>query len=251
MSAQWVTLEQEVDRWRMLGRPVDLWWRDDDARTSTPELARLLELARETGAPLALAVIPEGARAEAFDDMAPWVEVLQHGADHLNRGGGQGKKTEFPLLEPAEEAIRRLQEGRRTLKQLFGECALAVLAPPWNRFAQDRVGDVVRAGFTGLSTFGPRQARRPVPGLLQINTHVDIIDWHAGRAFVGEARALDMMAAQLRACRLGQRDAGEPLGLLTHHELHDRAACDFLRRLFERSRKLAGLRWRRASEIFA
>lgn len=251
MSAHWLALEQEVAQWRDLGRPVDLWWRDDDACTPSTELARLLGLARETGVPLALAVIPMGARAEAFHGMAQHVEVLQHGADHLNRGGTQGKKTEFSLSEPAEEAIQRLLEGRWHLKQLFGERALAVLAPPWNRFAQDRVGDLVRAGFTGLSTFQPRQAREPAPGLLQINTHVDIIDWHAGRAFVGETRALDMMTAQLRACRLGQCDAGEPMGLLTHHELHDRAACDFLRRLFERSRKLAGLRWRRASEIFA
>ena len=250
MNAHWLALEQEVAQWRGLGRPVNLWWRDDDARTPSAELARLLDLARDTGVPLALAVIPHGARAEAFDGMPHLVEVLQHGADHLNRGSAQGKKTEFPLSEPAEEAIQRLLEGRRQLKQLFGERALAVLAPPWNRFAQARVGDLARAGYIGLSSFQPRQARELAPGLLQINTHVDIIDWRAGRVFVGEDSAVHMMAAQLSARRLGQCDADEPLGLLTHHAVHDRAAWEFLQRLFERSQALAGLRWRRASEIF-
>ena len=251
MSAHWLALEQEIAQWRGLGHLIDLWWRDDDACKPTAELARLLELARETGVPLALAVIPKGARLEAFDGMAPQVEVLQHGADHLNRGGAQGKKSEFPLTEPAVEAIQRLLAGRQHLKQLFGERALAVLAPPWNRFAQDRVGDLARAGYIGLSTFQPRQAREPAPGLRQINTHVDIIDWRAGRAFVGEERALEMMTAQLRARRLGQCDADEPLGLLTHHAVHDGGTWEFLERLFERSQALAGLRWWRASEIFA
>ena len=250
MSAHWLALEQEVAQWRDLGRPVDLWWRDDDACTATPELARLLGLTRETGVPLALAVIPMGARAEAFHGMAPQVEVLQHGADHLNRGGTQGKKTEFPLSEPAKEAIQRLIEGRRQLKQLFGERALAVLAPPWNRFAPARVGDLTRAGYIGLSTFQPRQAKEPAPGLMQVNTHVDIIDWRADRTFVGEERALQMMVMQLRARRLGQCDVDEALGLLTHHADHDRAAWEFLERLFECSQALAGLCWRRASEIF-
>ena len=250
MSAHWLALEQEVAQWRGLGRTVDLWWRDDDARTPTPELARLLELARDAGVPLALAVIPKGACAEAFAGMGRQVEVLQHGADHLNRGGAQGKKTEFPLSEPAQEAIQRLLEGRRRLLHLFGERALAVLVPPWNRFAPARVGDLARAGYIGLSSFQSRQAREPAPGLLQINTHVDIIDWRAGRVFVGEERSVHMMAAQLSARRLGQCDADEPLGLLTHHAVHDRSAWEFLERLFERSQALAGLCWRRASEVF-
>ena len=251
MSADWLALEQEVAQWRGLGRPVDIWWRDDDACVATPELSRLLALARDAGVPLALAVIPQGARADAFGDMAPQVEVLQHGADHLNRGGAQGKKTEFPLSEPAEEAIQRLLKGRRHLKQLFGERALAVLAPPWNRFAPDRIGDLARAGYIGLSTFQPRQGREPAPGLIQVNTHVDIIDWRAGRTFVGEERVLDMMATQMRARRLGQCDADEPLGLLTHHAVHEPSAWEFLQRLFERSQAMAGLRWRCASEIFS
>ena len=40
---------------RRSGRPVALWWRDDDAVADTPALRRLLEIAT---VPLALAVIP-------------------------------------------------------------------------------------------------------------------------------------------------------------------------------------------------
>lgn len=251
MSEHWLALDEEVARWRDLGRKVDLWWRDDDACTPTSELAHLLRLARDAGVPLALAVIPTGAVEQAFTDMPPQVEVLQHGADHFNRGGPQEKKTEFPLSEPAAEALQRLILGRQHLLQLFGERALAVLAPPWNRFAQARVGDLARAGYTGLSTFQPRQAKEPAPGLWQVNTHVDIIDWRSGRVFAGEDIVLQMLVAQLSAGRLGQRDADEPLGLLTHHGVHDRAAWKFVQRLFERSQVMTGLRWRRASEIFS
>ena len=53
-----IRLETELRRWRRLGcRPL-LWWRDDDVRKPTSSLERLLRIA--DGAPLSLAVIPDG-----------------------------------------------------------------------------------------------------------------------------------------------------------------------------------------------
>jgi hypothetical protein len=49
--------------------------------------------------------------------------------------------------------------------------------------------------------------------------------------------------------RTGGADGAEPTGWLTHHELHDSAAWNFLERLFERTRRL-GARWADAQGIF-
>ena len=59
----WTDLTRELDRWADSGRPATFWWRDDDALTVTPALDRLLGLARDHQAPLALAVVPAGATA--------------------------------------------------------------------------------------------------------------------------------------------------------------------------------------------
>ncbi len=251
MSASWDELTGEVALWQSLGWPIQWWWRDDDANHLAPELSRLLQLAGDSAVPLALAVVPLGVQAAAFDAMPHSVEVLQHGADHLNRGGANGKKTEYPESEPIESALERLLEGRLRLEQVFGERALPVLAPPWNRFPADRIKQLAAAGYNGISTFQPRQAAFPAPGLRQANTHVDIVDWRAGRGFVGETRALEAACAQMRARRLGQCDVSEPLGWLTHHAVHDEAAWSFLARLFERTRTMPGLCWMRAGDIFA
>jgi hypothetical protein len=250
MSSPWDDFSQEVALCHGLGQPVQCWWRDDDAHGATPELSRLFSLARDSALPLALAVIPLGLQAAAFDAMPLGVEVLQHGADHVNRAGGTEKKTEFPQSEPVDSAMDRLLQGRQRLTQAFGDRALPVLAPPWNRFPGGRFTQLAGAGYVGISTFQKRHAEFPVPGLRQCNTHVDIIDWQGGRGFVGEARALEMACAHLRTRRPDPCDAGEPLGWLTHHAVHDAAAWVFLARLFERSRRMPGLRWLRAGEIF-
>jgi hypothetical protein len=250
MSEAWDELEAELACWARQARPVRFWWRDDDAGRAAPELTRLLALARETQVPLALAVIPQFAQAEAFGTLPVHVGVLQHGVDHVNRTAAPQKKTEFPESEPAAMAIERLLHGRQTLRGLFGERALAVLVPPWNRFPADRAAELAAAGYIGLSTFAPRSHALAAPGLLQVNTHVDIIDWRNGKAFVGEQQALRLACAQLRARRSGAMDASEPVGWLTHHAVHDDAAWRFLQSLFERSRHWPGVRWQHPREIF-
>ena len=48
---------RELHLWRVAGRRLGLWWRDDDARAADPALERLLGLASRHGLPLTLAVI--------------------------------------------------------------------------------------------------------------------------------------------------------------------------------------------------
>src|ERR1700719_1993990 len=94
-TAEWSDLEDELDRWGLAGCAADLWWRDDDAVTLTPQLEELLELADEV--PIAMAVIPALARPElatALYGLAR-VAVLQHGWQHRNQAK-DGKKSEYP-----------------------------------------------------------------------------------------------------------------------------------------------------------
>jgi len=230
----WRELEEELAR-----RPVAFWWRDDDASGASPALRRLLDLSGKHGIPLALAVIPAGAGAEVFKLLHDQVTVLQHGTDHRNRAGPGAKKTEYPQSEPVEEALARISSGLERLRGFAGKRFIPVLAPPWNRIGHDVAKKLPAIGIRGLSTYGERASAEPVPGLRQVNTHVDIVAWRRGKRFIGEEAALGALA------RVMAKD--EPIGWLTHHAMHDEAAWEFLERLFT----LKHVRWLSAAEAFS
>lgn len=228
----WQALEAEIRR-----RPVQFWWRDDDASTVSPALGRALALSKNHRIPLALAVIPQELDESLSGLLHEHVTVLQHGTDHRNRAAAGEKKTEYPGAEPVDDALARISQGMKTLSPLPG--FIPVLAPPWNRIRKDLVDRLPGIGVQGLSAYGRQERREPVPGLRQVNTHVDIIAWRAGRRFAGEEQVLGQAIKWLAT--------GEPVGWLTHHAVHDAAAWDFLERLFT----LKGVRWLSAPEVFS
>jgi hypothetical protein len=250
VNAAWHKLSDEIARWRDAGRAAEFWWRDDDAARPDPALARLLALSANTSVPLALAVVPLGADPALLAGLGGTVSVLQHGTDHRNRAGPGEKKTEFPASEPPQAAIARLVTAREQLQAQAGDRFVPVLAPPWNRLPKPLVPQIAAAGYRGLSQYGARGSPYPAFGLKQVNTHIDIIAWRSGRGFAGETEALDAAVRHLSARRAGVLDAAEPTGFLTHHAAHDEAAWDFLRRLFETTRAIPGVEWRRAEELF-
>jgi hypothetical protein len=254
MSGPWDALARELDAWGAAGRIATLWWRDDDATRPTPELGRLLDIAGRHGVPLALAVIP----APAVPDLAQRLtggtaSVLQHGFAHRSHAGPGEKKAELGTQRPAATVLAELAEGRVRLARLFAGTAvpvLAVLVPPWNRIAGSIVAGLAATGFTGLSTYNARAARLAAPGLLQINTHADIVDWHGSRGFAGEAEALRLIVGHLAARRLGAADGDEPTGLITHHLVHDAACWNFCDLLAARVAAHPAARWLAAPDIF-
>lgn len=249
MSTTWDSLRDELARWRDAGRVADFWWRDDDAGQPAPALERLTRLAREAQVPLALAVIPQDAARELVQAPGALVSILQHGCDHRSRAGPGEKKSEFPATEPVADALQRLAQGRA---RIAGAHTLAVLVPPWNRVSSPGLLlQLAHAGFRGLSRYGRRGEASMAPGLVQVNTHVDIIDWQGTRGFVGEDAALAGTVAQLRARREGPGDRSEAIGVLSHHAVHDEACWAFLDRLFESSRRFGPAQWRRADALFA
>jgi|FEC22Drversion2_1045045.scaffolds.fasta_scaffold00400_3 peptidoglycan/xylan/chitin deacetylase (PgdA/CDA1 family) len=243
----WRDLQDEAARWAEAGRAADLWWRDDDAANAGPSLDRLLAIHRDTGVPLALAVVPAKATAALAERLArePGVDLLQHGYAHVNHAAALEKKIELGLQRPAMLVLGELGTGRMALERLFGKRPLTVLVPPWNRIAPALVPTLPEIGFTGLSTFGLRQRSHPVKGLLAVNTHVDLIDWKNQR-FVGEAVALGALVSALSRART----SGEPIGMLSHHLAMDAEAWDFLRSMWQRATKLPGLRLCPAHGLF-
>ncbi|OAI50088.1 hypothetical protein AYO46_10630 [Betaproteobacteria bacterium SCGC AG-212-J23] len=224
MALSWDRFVAEVER----RKPV-FWLRDDDAATVTPALERLLSFA----VPVALAVIPDLAEPSLFEKN---VAFLQHGCDHRNRAATGEKKTEFPATEAIPDALERLRRSRERLVSMGGDKVLPVVAPPWNRMRRELAAELPRIGIRGLSGYGEAES---LPGVLQVNTQVDIVAWRDGKRFIGDEEAARLaMTYVLR---------NQPVGWLTHHAVHDAAAWEFLERLFA----LRGPRWAGAAELFS
>jgi peptidoglycan/xylan/chitin deacetylase (PgdA/CDA1 family) len=242
-SAEWPDLVDELDRWEEAGRVAALWWRDDDAVAPTPNLYRLLEIAG--GAPLALAVIPADATLELASTLRwfPQVAVIHHGWCHANHAAA-GKKSEYPADRHPVDVADELDEGRKHLHRLFDRRALPVFVPPWNRFAERFVPLLAEAGFKAISQMAPRGdngPRRRIGGFAVIDVDLDVTAWHEERAFLGEAVALDRLAALLRARREAADDTA--IGVLTHHLVMDSATEDFLARLNQLVAAHSAVRW--------
>ena len=248
----WNDLGDELDRWADGGRGATLWWRDDDAVEATPGLDRLLGLRAALGVPLALAVVPASAGKDLAAAIAGagGVSLLQHGYAHRNHAADGERKAELGPGRAPEEALGELAAGRERLAALFGDPPAIVLVPPWNRIADRLLAHLGAAGYRGLSTYGPRARVLAAPGVVQVNTHVDVIDWRGGRGFVGEAAALGLAVGHLAARRAAAGNGGEPTGLLSHHLVHDAAAWDFIEAFIAATADHPAVRWLDAAEAF-
>ncbi|MCP5368246.1 MAG: polysaccharide deacetylase family protein [Hyphomicrobiales bacterium] len=246
--ATWQDLGREIEAWTSAGRAPTLWWRDDDLEFESPALDRLLDLSGQAGVPVALAAVPrdlaEGLGARLAP--VPGHAVLQHGFAHANHAPDDARKEEYGDHRPLPEMADEIAGGWRRIARLAG--ALPVFVPPWNRVSETVVGVLARCGLRGLSALGPRPGRVTGGGLVQVNVHVDIMDWGAYR-FAGDEPVLDQVLAHLGARRRGEVDATEPTGVMTHHRVHDDGCWSFLSRLFAATG--GGCRWLTAPEAFA
>jgi hypothetical protein len=256
-TARWSDLARELDDWAEEGRIATLWWRDDDAAAPCGRLDRLLEIAADV--PVALAVIPAeaelslaarlGDRGASSTD-GPAVGVLQHGWRHADHAA-PAKKSEYPADRPPAVVRAELRAGRARLRALFGSGALAVLAPPWNRFADAMLPLLAECRIAAISRFGPRRAVWPAPAVFEANVHVDPVCWKGDRGFVGDGVALGALVRHLRTRRAGVADPDEPTGILTHHLIQDEATGGFLARLVALTAAHPAARWLAGSEVFA
>jgi predicted glycosyltransferase len=233
-SLPWHLLYEALTRSAERHEAVQFWWRDDDAVAHTPSLDRLFKLAHAYGIPIAIASIPKLADDSLAARLAgePLARILVHGLAHTNHAPENRKKAEFGSDRPLPHLVDDARDGLRLAKARFGDALLPVFVPPWNRVSPDLMPELPKLGFRGLSTFGRRSAHDPAPGLVQANTHLDPIDWHAG----GGLRPVELLIAELAAAITAQGEAEnrEPIGLLTHHLVQDEATWGFCDELLVR-----------------
>ncbi|MBQ0823503.1 glycosyl transferase family 28 [Microvirga sp. HBU67558] len=232
-AIDWSPLDQALDRAQDRDCPVGFWWRDDDAVADTPELDRLLGLARRYDAGIGLAVIPSGIEASLAVRLAEENKAfaLVHGWSHADHAPAGEKKAEFGPHRTLDEMTAELERALHAARQFLGSRLLPVFVPPWNRIARDIVAILPGQGFRAISTFNDRMTAYPVSGLLQINTHVDPVDWHGTRSLADPALIIANLANAVERRAMGRADRGEPIGLLTHHLAHDDVIWSLCERL--------------------
>lgn len=229
MQIDWTPLRHALARHRHLGLSLPIWWRDDDAIAPSAALLKLENTAASLNMLVHLAVIPDLAQdalARAVTGSEHLVPLV-HGWRHQNHAPKGEKKAEFGSERSG--AADELKRGLEQMRRLFGPDMIPVFVPPWNRIDPCYLTPLVTAGFTGLSTFTPRQSRFAAPGLLQVNTHIDPIDWRGTRDLKDPALLISETVDLMTARAEGHADLSEPLGYLTHHLVHTQDVWDFTR----------------------
>jgi hypothetical protein len=227
----WEPVVEALDRWSAAGLRAPLWLRDDDAVEPSPALDRLTILAARFKVPIALAIIPAatGKALAATLENQLHVAPIVHGWAHRNHAAEGEKKQEFGPHRPLSEMRDELTRGLHKMKALYGTRLVPILVPPWNRIACELVECLSAIGYAAFSTFGLTSAA-PVPGSIpEINTHIDLIDFRGTR----KCRDHGLLAGAVAATLSHSLDHGRyPVGVLSHHLIHDAAAFDFLEGLF-------------------
>lgn len=239
----WDPLIAALDLWQAEGRVARFWLRDDDAVVPRPELSRLLDLGQRYDVPMTLAVVPAHTGEPLSHALAPLkdVNVVLHGWAHKNYAPPDQKQQELGRHRPSSVVLAELAEGVRRLRSYFGDRFYPILVPPWNRIDSGLIPKLAEIGIEGLSTFGSESAG----ALATVNTHVDIMDWHGTRGCRPWALIVADAVKRLNEMR-GGRGA---IGLLTHHEVHDEAAWDFIDGFINATKGHRACRWSALPEL--
>ena len=241
----WQPAAAALEECSRLGVSPRFWLRDDDASYPAAALDRLIKLAAAFEIPIALAIIPATTGEELAACLAPHTLTVPivHGWAHKNHAGKDEKKQEFGLHRPLVELQDELNRALDKMATLYPDRLVPIFVPPWNRIASELVGFLDEAGYSALSRFGRAPGIPVADGIAEINTHIDIMDWRGGKRCKDHG-----VLARLLAEALTQSLAagGYPIGILTHHLVHDEAAWDFLEKLFSFTR---GQRWLSAQEL--
>ena len=176
------SLGQELEAWAATGLIAKLWWRDDDAVTDTAQLRRLLEVARDVQAVVAVAVVPEHADCSLVHVLSgnPCC-VWQHGWGHkFHKSGEFGDGRTLDTM--ADDAVA----GARALDSLFGPVGWQkVFVPPNHKLSLAFKALIPKLGYLGLSAGAPLTP--PIKGVTEFNAEIDVMNWPEGKILEGSA----------------------------------------------------------------
>lgn len=249
----WERVSDELDIWKRERRRASFWWRDDDAGDVSLTLERMADVASLHRVAIALSVIPlkRTARLASFVERRKNLDVLVHGYAHISHARQGQAKREFGGARPMDAMTRDLAGGLALNGAAFGARLLPVLVPPWNRISPELLRHLPRLGFRGLSTWKPRPETAKIRGLLQVNAHLDPVNWRGGRVIKPEAQVASLLLRKLRWRRSNPCRALEPLGLLTHHEFWCAEKEQIVVNLLKATRNHPAVSWLSATEVFS
>jgi hypothetical protein len=239
-------LHRELDLWAASGRRLQMWWRDDGARTPSKPLDRLLSMARRYETPLTMAVIPDWDLSLLAARLAceRQVVVIQNGADHQSASLATEPKTEFPPGYSRDAMATRLVEARAGLGVM--PRFASVFAPRWKTVHPDLVGALRACDYRGLSGFG--QDMSSEWGLTRIDVHLDLMDGATAAGFTGG----DLFMSRFLKLARDRRRAGDwdqPIGVLTHHLDQDEAGWRFFDDFLDRMTGSPAVRWKSINDL--
>lgn len=214
----------------------ELFFRADDIGAGGRAFHALCDLFRKHGVPLALAVVPawlSRSRVDQLFQSAPLEEDLwgwhQHGWRHVNWQKA-GKKSEFGEQRPLDKQWKDIWQGSNKMKEIFGERALPVFTPPWNRFSDATLVVLEQLGFEGISTTEhlPRNSKA-AKSLTNLRILVDL---HTRKGDDPE-QDYEKLLRELS----GVLARKEPVGIMIHHQRMTPFAFQFLDAFLEIVRK--------------
>jgi len=251
-SSAWARLKDELDLWSDTANNATFWWRDDDVTAETAELNRLDSLSQDLRIPVALAAIPS-----QLDNSLPAylhernnLTVFQHGYSHSSYAAEGMKRIEIGGERGTDEIRAQLATGCQKLRDAFADQFLPVLVPPWNRIESRTYAALVSAGFCGVSSMWARTSAYPAEDLLQVNTHLDPVNWRQDRGFIGESRAIAHICDHLISRRTVNQAGNEPTGILTHHLAQTEEVWIFIRTLMQKLSDHPAVEWLDARSIW-
>jgi hypothetical protein len=234
----WHSVRDELDCWVNSGLKAKFWVRDDDAIEPSEQLMRLRSLAASHDIRVGLAVIPGCVSRDLIkflDRNAPQFYPMCHGWKHVNYNLKK-RPAEFGPDRPISGLVSDAKSAFRVFSELFGS-ARAIFVPPFNRVTPTLIKSLPDIGFLGVSLMPNYFERKilqvgsrlnynmpiKIPDFNvgpRIDVHIDVINWRARTAREIPAIANELVQ-HLRVRRLGFLRADAPIGLLTHHLVHD------------------------------
>ena len=229
------------------GHRVRFWLRDDDAVVPSAHLTLFLDQCSAFKIPVCLAVIPKDTDEALVTALSQYdkglIQIAVHGWSHQNFASRVEKKQELGAHRSIDVVLEELKAALEKVQSLYGEQAVSMLVPPWNRISPDVVTALPEIGFKAISTFHDKKSAwkkdQPIPFY---DTHLDIIDWKAG----GVGRSADDLFESLAGLIRNGASAlqnDQMIGILTHHLQHDDKASYFLTRLFDITSNNPGCEW--------
>lgn len=209
---------------------VTLFFRADDVAVPGRRFAAMAEIFTGHRMPLNLAVVPAWLTPVRWTALQHHVASVpeiacwhQHGWRHRNHEPPPAKKQEFGPARSAAPIRRDVARGRERLQRLMGGAFCPVFTPPWNRCCRNALDVLADLEFDAVSRSQGGGPPLP-PELLDLSVNVDL---HTRRE-PDPAEGWRLMMKELEA---GIRSGW--CGVMLHHPLMNRAACDFLDLLLE------------------